>query len=183
MSSASAPSRREFLAWVGLSLPALAALSAFARRAAAAGAPLATLTPAEARAMSAFAAQIFPAGELPGTADAEVLHFIDQGLGTYFGQMLDVVRAGLADLDARARAATPPAPDFAALPAPAQVATMKAVEQTQFFFVARMLTVMGMFADPSYGGNKDGVGWRLLGVEHEAVYQPPFGYYDAEDGR
>lgn len=177
------PSRREFLSWVALSVPALTALSTLARRAAAAGAPFSTLTPVEARAMSAFAAQIFPAAELPGAKEAEVMHFVDQGLGTYFGQMLDVVRAGLADLDARARAAAPPAPDFAALATPAQIATMKTVEQTPFFSVARMLTVMGMFADPSYGGNTDGAGWRLLAMEHQGAYQSPFGYYDAEAGR
>jgi hypothetical protein len=33
----------------------------------------------------------------------------------------------------------------------------------------------------SYGGNKDNVGWKLLGLDglHHG-YQPPFGYYDAE---
>jgi gluconate 2-dehydrogenase gamma chain len=32
-----------------------------------------------------------------------------------------------------------------------------------FFAVVRQHVVEGMFADPAYGGNRDGVGWRLVG--------------------
>ncbi len=156
------------------------ALSQTARRAAARGDPFTTLTAAEARAMSAFAAQILPSGELPGAADAGVIYFVDQGLGTHFANMLEPIRAGLADLDARARVANPPGPDFAGLSSDGQVVVMRAVETTPFFFTARMLTIMGMFSDPSYGGNRDGAGWRLLDAAHQGSYQPPFGYYDAE---
>jgi len=47
-----------------------------------------------------------------------------------------------------------------------------------------------MFALPSYGGNRDGIGWTLLGFDDTHAYAPPFGYYDrdyagfivAEDG-
>ena len=30
-----------------------------------------------------------------------------------------------------------------------------------------------------YGGNRDRVGWKLIGFEDRMAYQPPFGYYDA----
>jgi hypothetical protein len=41
-----------------------------------------------------------------------------------------------------------------------------------------MLTLFGMFSTPSYGGNRDGAGWKLLGFEDMHAFQPPFGYYD-----
>jgi gluconate 2-dehydrogenase gamma chain len=41
------------------------------------------------------------------------------------------------------------------------------------------LTVAGMFALPSYGGNRDHIGWKLLGFTHQHVWAPPFGFYDA----
>jgi gluconate 2-dehydrogenase gamma chain len=44
----------------------------------------------------------------------------------------------------------------------------------------RFSTVLGMFANPSYGGNTGQVGWKLLGFQAHGIYQPPFGYYDAE---
>src|SRR5205085_7933467 len=33
----------------------------------------------------------------------------------------------------------------------------------EFFTVLRTDTINGMFADPAYGGNKDMVGWKLIG--------------------
>ena len=44
----------------------------------------------------------------------------------------------------------------------------------------RMLTLCGMFALPSWGGNRDEAGWKLLGFEDRHAWQPPFGFYDAE---
>ena len=43
----------------------------------------------------------------------------------------------------------------------------------------RFDTLVGTFALPSWGGNRDFAGWRLLGVEHQPFFQAPFGYYDA----
>ena len=35
-----------------------------------------------------------------------------------------------------------------------------------------------MFSNPSYGGNRGGIGWKLLGFEDQHIFDPPFGYYD-----
>lgn len=43
-----------------------------------------------------------------------------------------------------------------------------------------MLTVLGLFASPDYGGNRDGLGWRLINLEDTHAYQPPFGWYDRD---
>jgi hypothetical protein len=86
------------------------------------------------------------------------------------------VRTGLADLDARARGKQ--GKSFAEVDAVTQDAIMREVEPSDFFYTARLLVVLGVFADPSYGGNRDGVGDRILGIVHQPAYQPPFGYYD-----
>lgn len=54
-------------------------------------------------------------------------------------------------------------------------------EDPQFFFVARSLVVMGLFSNPELGGNRDGIGWELVGFENRFAYQPPFGYYDRDE--
>jgi gluconate 2-dehydrogenase gamma chain len=141
----------------------------------------AALTVAEARAMQAFAAQIIPSDKsLPGADEAGAVHFIDRAFGKpFFADLVPVVRAGLANLDARARALGER--DFASLSPGRQVAIMRQVERTPFFLAARMLVVVGTFADSAYGGNKRGAGWTIVGFEHEPTYASPFGWYDAHE--
>ena len=176
--------RRGFLAdsgraatagWIALEIPWLAALASCRRD------DFATLTLAEARAMRAFAAQIIPSDtSLPGADEAGAVHFIDRAFGKpFFADVVPVVRAGLADLDARAR--TLGERDFASLSPGRQVALMRQVERTPFFAAARMLVVIGTFADSAYGGNRRGAGWTIVGLEHQLTYSSPFGWYDARD--
>lgn len=185
-------SRRDFVTstarllgggWIATSLPLLAALSACARDAAERGDPFTTLSAGEGRTLAAFAAQVFPTDGTPGATEAGVAHFIDQGLGGYFGEMRELFRTGLAELDRHARALDSAASSFADLTPERQMEVMRKVEDTPFFGAARMLTVMGMFSDPRHGGNRNGVGWTVLGLEPHATHQPPFGYYDAEYAR
>jgi hypothetical protein len=37
-----------------------------------------------------------------------------------------------------------------------------------------------MFSLPGYGGNRDYVGYDLIQFDNQHVWQPPFGYYDAD---
>ena len=200
------PSRREFIAtsagafgsgWLALQLPLISALAACARDAAVRNDPFTTLTAAQARAMSAFAAQIVPTdAELPGATEAGAVYFVDRALASQFTGLRDPVIAGLADLDRRAAtrgrdsaaaragasaaASAPSGTSFADLASDDQIAIMRDVEATPFFSMARMLVIMGVVADPSYGGNRDGAAARILAMEHRPVFAPPFGYYDAE---
>ena len=164
-----------------MQLPALATLATWARTAAAQQASFTTLTPDEARTMEAFAAQIIPSdATLPGAREAGAIYFIDRALGSHFAQMKEPVKQGIADLDARARRRVRSAKSFADLDSANQIRVMRQVEEQPFFFMGRMLTVMGVFADPGYGGNRDHAGARILGMEHQPSYQPPFGWYDAD---
>ena len=133
------------------------------------------LTPAEAATLEAIAAQIFPTDETPGAREAGVIHFIDRAFETFAAPQLDLVRAGLRDVEARA-------PGFASLPFERQTAVVKEIEPSPLFGIIQFLTVAGMFANPEHGGNRNHIGWQLLGFEMRPAYQPPFGYYDREAG-
>ena len=182
-------SRRAFLAdstravsagWLALQLPLLAALTGCARDDARRGEALAHLTSAEARTMRAFASQIIPSDDgTPGAEEAGVVHFVDRAVGMpFFADAVPLLRAGLADLDASAKQ-TGGRNGFASLASKQQIALMREIETTPFFATARTLVVIGTFADPSYGGNRDGAGAAIIGIEPRASYTAPFGWYDA----
>lgn len=130
--------------------------------------------------MRAFAAQILPA--VDGHAGADelgVLDFVDAVLARPpYVDELPIVRAGLSELDARATTIGARA-GFASLRKEHQVHIMRDLEKTDFFDVARTLVIAGAFADPSHGGNRNGEGWSLIGMEHRATYGAPYGWYDA----
>lgn len=138
------------------------------------------LTPAEARTMRAFAARVLPSHDgVAGAEEAGAVHFVERALGTPpFAVALPVIRDGLADLDARARA-TNPSSGFSTLPADRQVEVMRQVEHGEFFVTARQLVLIGTFADPSHGGNRDMAGWTMIGIDHRPTHAAPYGYYDA----
>jgi gluconate 2-dehydrogenase gamma chain len=80
-------------------------------------------------------------------------------------------------------AAGPGATSFATLTPAEQDAVLHEIEQTPFFQTVRFHTIVGTFAVPTYGGNRDYAGWHMLGFEHQPAFQPPFGFYDAEVNR
>lgn len=185
-------SRREFLAtsgtafggaWLAANFPALEAMAAWARTAAAERRPFSVLTEAEARELGAVAERILPADELgPGALEVGVVHFMDRAFETIMAGALDFARAGLGDL-AAAVAAGPGGEAFSELGPDEQDAVLRTLEDGPFFGLVWVLTMMGFFGDPSLGGNRDRAGWRLIGFEDAGAYQPPFGYYDAEYAR
>jgi gluconate 2-dehydrogenase gamma chain len=160
-------------------------LAAWARTAAAEQQAFTILTPAEARAMEAFASQIIPSDATsPGAKEAGAIWFIDRALGPdYFPDFREPIKAGAADLDVRARRRRGGVTSFADLTASEQIRVMRQIEETPFFFMGRMLSVMGVLADPRHGGNRDHAASKVLGIEHAPSYQPPFGWYDADEAR
>jgi gluconate 2-dehydrogenase gamma chain len=181
----SVSSRRDFLAqfgglWLAANLPLLRSLGARAREAAATGGAFTTLAESEARAFEAVAAQIFPSGRLPGAREAGAVYFADGALGSFFADQLTDMQRGLADLDRRAHALG--GRPFAELDDARQKILLHELEPTPVFQGIWMLTVMGVFAEPRYGGNREGAAQRLLGITRAPTYQPPFGYYDARTG-
>jgi gluconate 2-dehydrogenase gamma chain len=182
------PDRRTFLsrsgtalggAWVLSALPLLQACSDAARQAEEAGDPLRYFSPEEYEAAEAATARIIPTDDTPGAREARVARFMDQAFADELLPGLDegVKGAlGMADGLARTRGAT----SFAGLDEVAQDQVLQEISANpdspwDALFAA---TMMGMFANPEYGGTADEIGWRLMGFERAPRFDPPFGYYD-----
>ncbi len=181
-------SRRAFLrhsllairnSMIVLSLPAILQSVANASEATLQGNSFTTLNTEEAVELAAIAARIIPSDETPGANEAGVIHFIDNVMGTRRPEVLGPLRDGLASLQDTVRA-TLTERKFSELDPQQQDAILQGIEDTPFFATMRYLTIAGMFSLPEYGGNRDYAGWKLIGFEHRHVWEPPFGFYDAD---
>jgi len=131
--------------------------------------PLAFLTPAELLIVSAACECILPRDDDPGAIDLGVPLYIDRTLaGEDHHRQRDRFRAGLhaLDIEALERARKPYVEIERAhqdnIIDDWQVGTG---EQAEFVRLLVRLTLEGAFGDPSYGGNRNGQGWRLIGFE------------------
>lgn len=142
-----------------------------------------TLSPADAADLEAMMGRILPSDDGPGAKEAGAVYFADKALGTFLAQHKDAVTGGLADLRKQAVEKWPGTTALGAL-APAQLdELLRSVEKEQIFGGIRFLAIAGTFGNASWGGNRDLVGWKLLGHEMKGAFQPPFGYYDAQGAR
>jgi gluconate 2-dehydrogenase gamma chain len=135
---------------------------------------------AEAADVEAVAAQIIPTDDTPGAREAGVVYFIDRALATFLSHLAGDYRALLTEFQATFRVVHPGTASLASLPFEQQLEYLKTVDRTPFFEATRLLTLLGMFSMPSYSGNRNGVGWKLIGFEDRHAFQPPFGYYDRD---
>ncbi|MCB1650047.1 MAG: gluconate 2-dehydrogenase subunit 3 family protein [Pseudomonadales bacterium] len=164
---------------IALSLPMIMSASQQARAAQAMDAPLTALQPDEALELAAIAARIIPTDETPGATEAGAVYFMDRVLSTSHANVLPELRTGLATLQATASTRYGSA-NFHTLAAGQQDALLQDIEDSSFFNTLRFLTIAGTFSLPQYGGNRDHIGWKLIGFEDRHMWQPPFGYYDAD---
>ncbi len=183
-------SRRRFLlgsggalggALLAVNWPALAAAAEHAHEAAAGRVDhtFRVLSPAQARDVAAIAGQIVPSGDTPGAREAGVEYFIDHVHAGIYAPYAGEFLAQLEDFRTSFAGRDADAPAFADLDADAQTAYLRSVETTPFFARMRLLTVCGLLALPSYGGNEHKAGWKLVGFVDQHAWQPPFGHYDA----
>jgi gluconate 2-dehydrogenase gamma chain len=133
--------------------------------------------------VEAFASRIIPTDDTPGAREAGVVYFIDRGLSTWAKDQRPVFMEGLAkltrDVDAKFRGQT----RLSALTPEQQDEVLRSIQETPFFGVVRFATIAGMFSLPSYSGNRDFAGWRLVGQESAMEYKAPFGWYDQPANR
>lgn len=179
-------SRRSFLehsagiagaSWAKAVIPGIVAISQAACTAKKEAAPFTILDAAEATEFEAIAARIIPLTDTPGAREAGVIYFLDQTFGTFNAPMLPMLRSGLQELAASIAGGK----QFSDLGEYEQDTLLDENQDTPFFQVMRMMTFAGFFGMNEYGGNKDGIGWKLLGMDPGVhVYNAPFGYYDAE---
>jgi len=185
-------SRRQFLfgsvsglssAWLALWWPAILAAQEHAQRAAESGQPakFQFFSPEGAGEIEAMAAQIIPADDAPGAREAQVIYFIDHILVTFERNKQSAYIQGLKDLRRKTQELFPSASRFSSLTPSQQIHLLTMIEKTDFFELVRLHTIMGYLSRPEYGGNHDQAGWKLIGFEDEMTFEPPFGYYDAEE--
>jgi hypothetical protein len=198
--------RRDFLlrtatgfsaAWITTNWPALLSAATHAHNAAKAATPpkFEFFTPEEATEVEAIAARIIPTDDSPGAREAGVVYFIDRSLGTFAVDSQKTYREGLPELQERMKEMFPSALRFSGLTAEQQDAVLHSFDEVgptargtfrarpgaqNFFATLQQHTIAGFLVDPDYGGNHDGVGWKVIGREREHVFQAPFGYYDKD---
>jgi gluconate 2-dehydrogenase gamma chain len=154
--------------------------------------PLRFFTAAEAKVVSAACERIFPSDESgPGAKEANAVIYIDRQLAGPYGRdkyrytkgpwvesvpehgyqgkenPQQIYRAGIPQLGA----------DFAEAAATEQDARLEKIQTSLFFRMLRQHTIEGMFCDPMHGGNKDLIGWQLIG------YPGPLMSYRDEIGK
>jgi len=129
--------------------------------------------------IKAMAARIIPEDDTPGAESAGVIWFIDRALAGYDQDKQSLYRSGLAEAQAKRTELFPGSASIASLSVDQQIALLTAIEKAEFFQQVRLHTIMGFLSDPLHGGNRGGVGWKLMGSGHEMHYDPPFGFYDA----
>jgi gluconate 2-dehydrogenase gamma chain len=164
-------------AWAGI-----AAARDHARQAVAQpeGATFAFLDAAAVADVTAITARILPSDDGPGATEAGAVFFIDRALTTFDTDKQGVYRKGLAEFNERRKQLFPESGSIAALSKDQQIHLLEAVDKSEFFEVIRIHTLLAFLGPPSYGGNRGGVGWKYIGFENRMMWQPPFGYYDAE---
>jgi gluconate 2-dehydrogenase gamma chain len=139
---------------------------------AAAAAPYATLTPREAATLEAVVARLIPAdANGPGALEAGAARYIDAALAQALASLRGAYSAGLAALDAHASATA--GATFAELTPERQDELLTDLEEDRapgftpsarvFFDLVLGHTLEGTFGDPHHGGNRDYIGWDLLG--------------------
>jgi len=201
--------RRDFLlrglsgvssVWVASHWPAVLSAAAHAREAAVASEPpkFDFFSPEQAAEIEAVSARIIPTTDTPGAREAGVIYFIDRALLTFAKDQQTVCIDGLADLQTRVTATFSGATKFSDLTPDQQDQLLRALDEhvaspgrgamrnrkasNSFFESIRALTVMGFLIDPNSDrrGNRDAVGWKVIGRDPAHMFQPPFGFYDQD---
>jgi gluconate 2-dehydrogenase gamma chain len=141
------------------------------------------LSAIEADTVDALSSRIIPSvDKRPGAHEAGVVFFVDRALATFNAGRKTLYAEGLQDLNRRA-ADMFKATAFSKLTAAEQDQVIRTIEKTPFFQAVRFDTIVGTFALPTWGGNRDYAGWHMIGLEHQQRFQPPFGAYDVEANR
>jgi gluconate 2-dehydrogenase gamma chain len=202
-------SRRGFLSqgltgisavWISAHWPAMLSAASHARQAAKSSSPakFEYFSAEQAVEIDAIAARIIPTTDTPGAHEAGVVFFIDRALITFAKDNQKKYAEGLPALQVRAHEMFPDVNKFSAATPEQQDQILESLEAQSggagrrpfrpsagaqsFFETLRVHTISGFLIDPDSDkrGNRDGVGWKVIGRDNEHMFQPPFGYYDKD---
>ena len=131
----------------------------------------------EARTLDAVASRIIPGNDSdPGAKEADAVVFIDESLAGSYQELRPLYREGIRLLDAFAM--DEKGGLFTSLSVDSQDEILSQIDDSgdvipsvgamyeilpYFFAVVCEHVLQGFFCDPSYGGNKNAVGWKLVG--------------------
>jgi gluconate 2-dehydrogenase gamma chain len=201
-------SRRNFLSrgsaavsavWLSAHWPAIVAAAEHAHQTAKSSAPdkFQFFSPEQAVEIDAITARIIPSDETPGAREAGVVYFIDRALTTFALDNQQAYRDGLASLQSRVHELFPTVDKFSRATPDQQDKVLHSFNEQRgggrrmydsnagsepFFETVRLHTIIGFLIDPESGrgGNRNGVGWKLIGRDRDHMFQPPFGHYDKD---
>ena len=134
------------------------------------GERLQALTPRQARFVDAIAARIFPTTDAPGAVEAGAVFYIDRALAGPYARWLPRYVRGLRALNGHAKRQF--GKSFEKLNGEQQDLVLSDLEAgkiaelrngSEFFEVLRAHVLEGVFGEPSYGGNREMIGWKLVG--------------------
>lgn len=162
-------------------IPAFVAVSQAACSAKEQAATFENISEAEAREIIAIAARILPTTDTPGATEAGAVYFFDKAFGTFLADSIEPARKLHEGFQSAVASRYPGAEVFSDLDEADQDEYLASVEKTPFFQGFRFLTIAGVFGMSMHGGNRDDIGWQLIGMDGPPhAWAPPFGYYDAE---
>ena len=183
--------------WASTQWPVVLAAASHARQAAQSTTPqkFEFFSPEQAKEIEAITARIIPTDDTPGAREAGVVYFIDRALKTFARDDQKTYVEGLPELQARVRELFPGVDKFSTATPEQQDQVLHSFDEHKvsyqrpfrprpdaqnFFETLRLHTIAGFLIDPDSdsGGNRDGVGWKVIGREREHMFQPPFGFYD-----
>jgi Gluconate 2-dehydrogenase subunit 3 len=201
-------SRRGFLsqtltgisaAWISAHWPALLSAASHGREAAQSATPakFEFFSAEQAAEIDAISARVIPTTDTLGAREAGVVFFIDRALVTFAKDNQKIYTQGLMELQAKVSELFPGVAKFSAAKLEQQDHILQSLEESSaaggrssrrragaqsFFETVRVHTIMGFLIDPDSDkrGNRDGVGWKVIGRDNEHMFQPPFGYYDKD---
>ncbi len=129
-----------------------------------------TLTARQARFIDAIAERILPATDTPGAIEAGAVFYIDRALAGPYPHLLSRYARGLRALNGHAKKQFGAA--FEKLSGEQQDSLLGDLEAGKivqlrdgeaFFELLRTHVLEGVFGEPSYGGNRGMIGWKLVG--------------------
>jgi gluconate 2-dehydrogenase gamma chain len=130
--------------------------------------------------LHAVAARIVPTTDTPGATEAGAAHYVDIALSNDYAPSLPRYQQGFAELDAYCVENF--GRSFVMLTEDEQDTVLRELEAggiaevtggSAFFELVRRHVLEGLFCEPIYGGNRDLVGWSLVGFPGQR-----FGYRD-----
>lgn len=131
-----------------------------------------TLTAAESDTLDAIVERILPSDENgPGAREARAVHYIDRALSGFLVSARESYSLGLLAVEEYAQAQY--GASYHSLSLVQQDGILQLLERNEmpglaasgaaFFAMLRNHTIEGTFCDPYYGGNRDFIGWDMLG--------------------